>query len=100
MAQPITPKSPASRTSEIGAKVSLDKLYGNREQLLCIFRVFDTERSGTISKAEFKKGVKVLRKNRPSHSLPSADALWKLLDIECDNEIHVNDFLEVFRVVD
>ncbi len=52
--------APNKLKKEASVKGSLDKLYANKEQLLCIFRFFDTDSSGTIDKDEFEVGMKVM----------------------------------------
>ena len=94
---PLVPTSPKGG---MNSKISLDKLYGNKEQLLCIFRFFDTDSSGTIDKEEFTRGIKLMQKKKPSTEIPDADHLWEMLDVDKNNEIDVNEFLEAFRVVD
>ena len=55
-----TAPAPSSVTAKPPiATASLDKLYANREMLVCIFRYFDTDASGAISKEEFDNGVTV-----------------------------------------
>ena len=80
----------------------MDKLYANREVLTCIFRYFDTDCSGAISKEEFDIGVKTLNKRTSKYNipLPDSDHLWGMLDIDGNNEVDINEFLEAFRVVD
>ena len=94
------PVANSAPTPEASSKVNLDKLYGNREQLMCIFRFFDVDCSGTISKSEFENGINVMMSKRPELTMPSADVLWSMLDIDGNNEIDVNEFFEIFRVVD
>jgi len=75
--------------------------YANRATLEVIFNFFDTNGDGTISKSEFRHGCEVLNSKLPTDQRVSdPDALLKMMDIDGNDGIDLNEFFEVFRLVD
>mmetsp|Transcript_4307 Transcript_4307/g.5689 ORF Transcript_4307/g.5689 Transcript_4307/m.5689 type:complete len:644 (+) Transcript_4307:76-2007(+) len=76
-------------------------MYANRATLEVIFNFFDTNGDGTISKSEFRHGCEVLNSKLPTDQRVSdPDALLKMMDIDGNDGIDLNEFFEVFRLVD
>jgi len=77
-------------------------MYANRSTLEIIFNFFDTDGNGTISKEEFRKGCSVLNARLPpgSELTRDPDELLKLMDIDGNDGVDLNEFFEVFRLVD
>jgi len=76
-------------------------MYANRATLEVIFNFFDLNGDGTISKEEFRKGCEVLNaKLPPSQAITDPDAVLSLMDIDGNDGIDINEFFEVFRLVD
>jgi hypothetical protein len=56
---------------------------------------------GTISKQEFRHGCEVLNsKLPPEQQVTDPDALLHMMDIDGNDGIDLNEFFEVFRLVD
>mmetsp|Transcript_16481 Transcript_16481/g.38159 ORF Transcript_16481/g.38159 Transcript_16481/m.38159 type:complete len:560 (-) Transcript_16481:262-1941(-) len=78
-----------------------DAMYANRSTLEIIFDFFDTNGDGIISREEFRAGCAVLNKSFPKESaIRDPDALLALMDLDGNDEVDVNEFFEVFRLLD
>mmetsp|Transcript_11157 Transcript_11157/g.15887 ORF Transcript_11157/g.15887 Transcript_11157/m.15887 type:complete len:700 (+) Transcript_11157:133-2232(+) len=78
-----------------------DALYCDRERLEAIFRFFDTDNNGSISRDEFRKGCEIINQNlRPGEQLEDPDAMLDIMDLDHSDSIDVNEFFEVFRLMD
>lgn len=77
-------------------------MYANRATLEVIFNFFDANGDGNISKDEFRKGCEVLNAKLPegSEAIRDPDELLKLMDIDGNEGVDLNEFFEVFRLVD
>lgn len=70
--------------------------YANRTTLEVIFNFFDLNGDGSISKEEFRQGCKVLNSKLPHHeAIQDPDALLRLMDIDGNDGIDINEFFEV-----
>lgn len=66
-----------------------------------IFHFFDPTDTGHINIDSFKKGCAELNKALSwGRTIKEMDIIFSLLDISGDKRISVNEFFEVFRVVD
>jgi serine/threonine-protein phosphatase with EF-hand domain len=84
----------------VGASM-FDALYSDRERLEAIFRFFDTDNNGSISRDEFRQGCEILNKNlRPGEQLEDPDGMLDIMDIDHSDSVDVNEFFEVFRLMD
>ena len=66
-----------------------------------IFHFFDPEDTGLISKEAFQSGCLSLSNTLPlGHGITQVDEVFSLMDITCDKSISVNEFFEIFRIVE
>lgn len=66
-----------------------------------IFNFFDINGDGIISKSEFRQGCEALNKRLPEwQRVTDPDALLAMMDIDGNDGIDLNEFFEVFRLVD
>lgn len=77
-----------------------NSLYRHRTRLEALFRVFDQNGDGVISKEEFREGITLLNQHLPAgtHAFTHVDELLRILDFSGDNAIDVNEFMECFRL--
>lgn len=62
---------------------------------------FEIPGDGTISKQEFRHGCEVLNSKLPvGEQVTDPDALLHMMDIDGNDGIDLNEFFEVFRLVD
>lgn len=81
-------------------KKSLDQVYRNHSLLAHLFWFLDTDKNGSLSREELKKGFHLIDSKLPDHeSMGDADHLMDIMDINHDGEISYNEFLESFRLV-
>jgi diadenosine tetraphosphatase ApaH/serine/threonine PP2A family protein phosphatase len=77
----------------------VDTLYAQHRKLIAIFRFFDKENKGTISKDNFYKGCEILNKTLPPSShIKDVDKLITILDVAQRGEVDINVFFEMFRL--
>lgn len=78
-----------------------DSLYRNKSSLEAIFRILDKDNSGQISLEEFGEACHLLHKHLPEHDTEE-DLLemCKMMDINKDGLVDLNEFLEAFRLCD
>jgi len=78
-----------------------DSLYGQRKQLEAVFKYFDVNGDGQISREEFENGCAALNKNLPEEvQLVGIDKFYRVMDFDGGGSIDVNEFFEAFRIVD
>jgi hypothetical protein len=99
--------------------VIFDAMYANRAILEVIFHFFDLngencpspivikriplkvvfkmcpKGDGVISKEEFRKGCAVLNEKHPEQAIQDPDTLLKMMDIDGNDGIDINEFFEV-----
>lgn len=100
--------NPAPNTSDQSAswqKSVIDKivgiLYEYRVELGAAFSMFDTDRSGKISAAEFRVGLQALTSLTGSPLTDmQADEVLRALDTNGDGEIDWQEFVGAFKLVD
>ena len=79
----------------------MNAMYANRNTLECVFAFFDTNGDGVISKEEFHNGCAILNKRLPkSQQITNPARILEVMDIDGNDGIDINEFFEVFRIVD
>jgi Ca2+-binding EF-hand superfamily protein len=77
-------------------QLDMKNLYSQRKKLEAIFRYFDSDGNGSISKAEFKRGCAILNRNLPiDRQIMDPDGLMKLMDFDGNDSVDMNEFFEV-----
>lgn len=90
-----------SDSDEKESVISVDEMYGQRKQLEAIFHFFDKDGSGAISREEFKLGCDFLNTTLPpEQQLRDYDHVLNLMDFDQSDSIDINEFFEVFRILD
>ncbi|CAM9525544.1 unnamed protein product [Chrysoparadoxa australica] len=83
-----------------GDEAVFDAVYSNREQLEAIFRFFDADNNGYITREEFTRGCELINENLPAaQRLQNTDAILNVMDFDQDDAVDINEFFEVFRLV-
>ncbi len=84
----------------------IDALYSQHKHLETVYRFFDVDNTGFISRDHFLSGCALLNKTLPNDLhfpesvwLDSCDELFDLLDIDDTNDISMNAFFEVYRIL-
>uniref|UniRef100_A0A3B4ZFQ4 Serine/threonine-protein phosphatase n=1 Tax=Stegastes partitus TaxID=144197 RepID=A0A3B4ZFQ4_9TELE len=86
---------------EISDASILDTMYKNHSNLETIFRIIDTDHSGSISFEEFRQTWKLLSSHLKTEISDEAIAdLAQSIDFNKDGSIDINEFMEAFRLVD
>ena len=89
------------KNSEISNEM-MDAMYAQRKKLEAIFRFFDTDDSGQISREEFRTGCETINARIPEGGLKLTDIdhTLDLMDFDGSNSIDINEFFETFRILD
>uniref|UniRef100_A0A3Q1BLY6 Serine/threonine-protein phosphatase with EF-hands n=1 Tax=Amphiprion ocellaris TaxID=80972 RepID=A0A3Q1BLY6_AMPOC len=86
---------------EISDTSILETMYKNHSNLETIFRIIDTDHSGSISFEEFRQTWKLLSSHLQTEISDEAIAdLAQSIDFNKDGSIDINEFMEAFRLVD
>ncbi|KAK2819287.1 hypothetical protein Q5P01_024848 [Channa striata] len=86
---------------EISNTSILETMYKNHSNLETIFRIIDTDHSGSISFEEFRQTWKLLSSHLNTEISDKAIAdLAQSIDFNKDGSIDINEFMEAFRLVD
>ncbi|XP_040014016.1 serine/threonine-protein phosphatase with EF-hands 2-like [Xiphias gladius] len=86
---------------EISDNSILETMYKNHSNLETIFRIIDTDHSGSISFEEFRQTWKLLCSHLKTEISDEAIAdLAQSIDFNKDGSIDINEFMEAFRLVD
>ena len=89
------------KTVEDSNSITVDSLYGQRQKLETIFHFFDKNGDGTISREEFRKGCDFMNTTLPQdQQLKDYDHILTLMDFDQSDSIDINEFFEVFRILD
>jgi Ca2+-binding EF-hand superfamily protein len=94
-------KSDKNATST-GVKM-MDAMYFQRKKLESVFYYFDSNGDGRISREEFHKGCEILNSQLPAESeqrLTDIDHTLDLMDFDGSDDLDINEFFEVFRILD
>jgi serine/threonine-protein phosphatase with EF-hands len=76
--------------------LTIDSLYGQRSKLEAVFRFFDTNGDGMISREEFHRGCDIINMTLPSdQQLKDYDHVLNLMDFDHSDSIDLNEFFEV-----
>ncbi|XP_059618091.1 serine/threonine-protein phosphatase rdgC [Phlebotomus argentipes] len=92
--------SDSMKTNPDSASVA-ESLYRNKTSLEAIFRILDKDNSGQISLEEFAEACHILHKHLPEHGTEEELLeMCKMMDINKDGAVDLNEFLEAFRLCD
>jgi len=84
-----------------GANSMMDSMYGQKEKLEAVFRFFDKDGNGSISREEFKLGCDFMNTTlAPDQQLTDYDRILDMMDFDKSDSIDMNEFFEVFRILD
>ncbi len=88
--------SPHGQGGQSEAVLSMDDMYGQRVRLEAVFKFFDKDGSGAISREEFKLGCDFMNTTLPPESqLRDYDHVLNLMDFDNSDSIDINEFFEV-----
>ncbi|XP_037928766.1 serine/threonine-protein phosphatase rdgC-like [Teleopsis dalmanni] len=78
-----------------------ESLYRNKSSLVAIFSILDKDSNGVISIDEFKETCTLLQKHiQNSSAFGNMFDKFKMMDLNKDGFIDLNEFLEAFRLSD
>mmetsp|Transcript_671 Transcript_671/g.771 ORF Transcript_671/g.771 Transcript_671/m.771 type:complete len:686 (+) Transcript_671:149-2206(+) len=92
----------AGMSESAGLKM-MDAMYVQRKKLETVFYYFDTNSDGRISRDEFHKGCAMLNGGLSDDSeqrLTDIDHTLDLMDFDGSDDLDINEFFEVFRILD
>jgi len=90
-----------SKTNDSMTGNLMDSMYAQKSKLEAIFHYFDRDGNGTISRAEFRSGCDLLNNTLPAdQQLTNYDHILDLMDFDQSDSIDINEFFEVFRILD
>lgn len=76
--------------------LSMDSMYGQRAKLEAVFRYFDKNGDGAISRSEFRLGCDFMNTTLPpNQQLKDYDHILTLMDFDQSDTIDINEFFEV-----
>ncbi|XP_055528213.1 serine/threonine-protein phosphatase rdgC isoform X2 [Wyeomyia smithii] len=81
-----------------GTTTVAESLYKNKSSLEAIFRIIDKDNSGQISLEEFEEACALLEKHFPHNTHEQLLEMCKMMDINKDGLVDLNEFLETFRL--
>mmetsp|Transcript_30239 Transcript_30239/g.66308 ORF Transcript_30239/g.66308 Transcript_30239/m.66308 type:complete len:702 (-) Transcript_30239:612-2717(-) len=79
-----------------------EALYAQLSAMRAVLELLDTDRSGSVSRAEFVTGVEMLNAQLPADQQlahDDADKLFSAIDTDSSGEIELDELGEAFRVV-
>uniref|UniRef100_A0A336KR11 Serine/threonine-protein phosphatase n=1 Tax=Culicoides sonorensis TaxID=179676 RepID=A0A336KR11_CULSO len=88
----------AIREAQAGSTSVAESLYKNKSSLETIFKILDKDNSGYISLDEFDEACKLLRQHFPFETHEQLMAMCRMMDINKDGLVDLNEFLEAFRL--
>ncbi|KAH9640960.1 hypothetical protein HF086_015056 [Spodoptera exigua] len=92
-------------TSKIGRKTDssnvVETLYKNKSSLEAIFKILDKDNSGFITLEEFSEACQLIGKYMPNPMTQEQLVdICRLMDINKDGLVDLNEFLESFRLAE
>ena len=96
--------APTTDTNSTATGVKMmDAMYFQKKKLETVFYFFDSNGDGRISRAEFHAGCDMLNSHLPPDStqrLTDIDHTLDLMDFDGSDDLDINEFFEVFRILD
>ncbi|XP_058834383.1 serine/threonine-protein phosphatase rdgC isoform X2 [Topomyia yanbarensis] len=86
------------KSAQNGTTSVAESLYKNKSSLETIFRILDKDNSGQISLEEFGEACELLKKHFPHNTHEQLLDMCKMMDINKDGLVDLNEFLETFRL--
>ncbi|XP_053684509.1 serine/threonine-protein phosphatase rdgC [Sabethes cyaneus] len=86
------------KCAQNGTTSVAESLYKNKSSLETIFRILDKDNSGQISLEEFGEACALLEKHFPHNTHEQLLDMCKMMDINKDGLVDLNEFLETFRL--
>ncbi|XP_066252795.1 serine/threonine-protein phosphatase rdgC [Euwallacea similis] len=84
-----------------GASTVVETLYRNKSSLEAIFRIIDKDNSGYISLDELADACNLIKEHMPCNMTEEQlSEICRMMDINKDGLVDLNEFLETFRMVD
>uniref|UniRef100_A0AAR5PRS6 Serine/threonine-protein phosphatase n=1 Tax=Dendroctonus ponderosae TaxID=77166 RepID=A0AAR5PRS6_DENPD len=84
-----------------GASTVVETLYRNKSSLEAIFRIIDKDNSGYISLDELAEACNLIKEHMPCNMTEDQlSEICRMMDINKDGLVDLNEFLETFRMVD
>eukprot|EP00596_Hydrurales_sp_CCMP1899_P008345 CAMPEP_0119033936 /NCGR_PEP_ID=MMETSP1177-20130426/1001_1 /TAXON_ID=2985 /ORGANISM="Ochromonas sp, Strain CCMP1899" /LENGTH=680 /DNA_ID=CAMNT_0006991067 /DNA_START=153 /DNA_END=2195 /DNA_ORIENTATION=- len=94
---------PQDAPTDSGGLAMMDAMYVQRKKLETVFFYFDTNNDGRISREEFHRGCAMLNGDLSENSeqrLTDIDHTLDLMDFDGSDDLDINEFFEVFRILD
>ncbi|XP_063696667.1 serine/threonine-protein phosphatase rdgC isoform X2 [Culicoides brevitarsis] len=88
----------AIREAQAGSTSVAESLYKNKSSLETIFKILDKDNSGYISLDEFDEACNLLRQHFPYETHEQLMDMCRMMDINKDGLVDLNEFLEAFRL--
>lgn len=86
------------REAQAGSTSVAESLYKNKSSLETIFKILDKDNSGYISLDEFDEACSILRQHFPFETHEQLMDMCRMMDINKDGLVDLNEFLEAFRL--
>lgn len=86
------------REAQAGSTSVAESLYKNKSSLETIFKILDKDNSGYISLDEFDEACNLLRQHFPFETHEQLMDMCRMMDINKDGLVDLNEFLEAFRL--
>ncbi|XP_038109489.1 serine/threonine-protein phosphatase rdgC isoform X3 [Culex quinquefasciatus] len=86
------------KSAQNGTASVAESLYKNKSSLETIFRILDKDNSGQISLEEFGEACALLEKHFPHNTHEQLLDMCRMMDINKDGLVDLNEFLETFRL--
>lgn len=84
--------------AQAGSTSVAESLYKNKSSLETIFKILDKDNSGYISLDEFSEACELLRQHFPFETHEQLMEMCRMMDINKDGLVDLNEFLEAFRL--
>lgn len=80
---------------------AFNNLYGQCQKLEAAFIFFDSNGHGSITMQDFQQGCNILNERLPLEDrLTDLEEVYKLMDLDGDGLVHIDEFFETFRLLD